>query len=204
MSKFLAALVVWLITFCSSAVADPAPALVAAARAQIGVTVLYDSGYKSLSYPNGDLPSERGVCTDVLIRALRTAHGFDLQRVVHEDMSRHFAHYPRIWGLEQADSNIDHRRVPNLQTFFKRKGWALPVTDRPSDYLPGDLVTSLIPPHLPHIMIVSDKKSPAGHPLVIHNIGAGTQEEDMLFAYRITGHYRMDLSSTPHRAATVR
>lgn len=189
------ALLAWLITTASTALADPAARVVAAARMQIGTTVRYDSSYQRLNYPNGDVPPDRGVCTDVLIRALRSAHGLDLQRLVHEDMSRHFNHYPQIWSLKRPDRNIDHRRVPNLQTFFKRQGWELPVTNHAADYQPGDIVTSRLPPQLPHIMIVSDRTSPAGHPLVIHNIGAGTQEEDALFVYPITGHYRMNLST---------
>jgi uncharacterized protein YijF (DUF1287 family) len=165
--------------------------VVMAARTQIGTTVTYDPGYRRLGFPNGDVPADRGVCTDVVIRALRSSLGLDLQMLVHEDMKQNFRHYPKIWGLKGTDTNIDHRRVPNLQTYFKRQGWALPVTRRAGDYKAGDLVTSLIPPHLPHIMIVSDKKSRDGRPLVIHNIGSGTREEDRLFEFEITGHYRI-------------
>lgn len=163
------------------------------ARRQIGVTVEYDSAYVRLAYPGGDVPVERGVCTDVVIRALRLLD-FDLQKEVHEDMKRNFAAYPKHWGLKRPDKNIDHRRVPNLQTFFKRRGWGLPVTENPADYKPGDLVTSLVGGSLPHIMIVSDRKSEDGTPLVIHNIGAGTDEEDSLFLFPLTGHYRPRLS----------
>ncbi|HEY0721889.1 MAG TPA: DUF1287 domain-containing protein [Gammaproteobacteria bacterium] len=195
MSKRLAILLLsWLVASVHAASAAPATPLVEAARAQIGVTIIYDASYKALSYPNGDVLPDRGVCTDVLIRALRTAYHFDLQQRLHEDMRVHFGDYPQAWGLKHADSNIDHRRVPNLQAFFRRKGWELPISDQPSGYLPGDIVTSLIPPHLPHIMIVSDRKSATGHPLVIHNIGAGTREEEMLFRYPITGHYRLKLA----------
>ncbi|MBK1834100.1 DUF1287 domain-containing protein [Roseibacillus ishigakijimensis] len=164
-------------------------AIVEGARARIGVTTRYVPDYVALSYPGGDVPEETGVCTDVVIRALR-ATGVDLQKLVHEDMAAHFSAYPRNWGLKRPDRNIDHRRVPNLQTYFERQGLALPVTQEPGDYLPGDLVTCLVNGRLPHIMVVSDKKSLRGIPLVIHNIGAGTREENRLFAFPLTGHYR--------------
>lgn len=170
--------------------AQVGPKLVTAARKQVGVTLLYDPAYVSLAYPGGDVPRERGVCTDVVIRALREGLSSDLQKLVHEDMKANFRAYPKIWGLSKTDKNIDHRRVPNLQAFFKRKGMSLPVTKEPGDYLPGDLVTCTVPPHLPHIMIVSDKKTSDGTPLVIHNIGNGAREEDVLFTYPLTGHYR--------------
>lgn len=184
-------LAVWVASGPALAASDTALHLVEAARAQIGATVHYDGSYRTLAYPGGDVPLERGVCTDVVIRALRTAYGMDLQQLVHEDMRRHFPLYPALWGLTRPDRNIDHRRVPNLQTFFRRQGWALPVSQRLAHYQPGDIVTSIIPPHLPHIMIVSDRKTVDGRPLVIHNIGAGTREEDLLFAYAISGHYRI-------------
>lgn len=184
--------VLLLLTLYSTlALSEPALKVVAAARDQIGTTLHYDGSYRTLSYPNGDVPADRGVCSDVVIRALRSAYEFDLQQQVHQDMSRHFPLYPPLWGLKRPDRNIDHRRVPNLQTFFKRKGWSLPVTTYAADYQPGDIVTTIVPPHLPHIMLVSDKKSLFGRPLVIHNIGAGTQEEDVLFDFKITGHYRL-------------
>lgn len=163
------------------------------ARCQIGVTVEYDSAYVGLAYPGGDVPEERGVCTDVVIRALRLLD-FDLQKEVHEDMKRNFAAYPKYWGLKRPDKNIDHRRVPNLQTFFKRRGWGLPVSRDAADYKPGDLVTCLVGDSLPHIMIVSDRRNEEGIPLVIHNIGVGTEEEDCLFTFPLTGHYRVRLS----------
>ena len=162
------------------------------ARRQVGVTVEYDGSYEQLSYPGGDVPIERGVCTDVVIRALRHLN-FDLQKEVHEDMKRNFSAYPKRWGLKRPDKNIDHRRVPNLQTFFKRRGWSLPVTQKAADYKPGDLVTCTVGGNLPHIMIVSDRKSEDGTPLIIHNIGAGTEEEDCLFTFPLTGHYRVKL-----------
>lgn len=175
------------------AVADEADAdkVVRAARAQIGVTLSYDGAYQSLDYPNGDVPIEVGVCTDVVIRALRSSLTIDLQKQVHQDMKANFSSYPKNWGLKRPDKNIDHRRVPNLKTYFKRMGYQLPVTKDPGDYQAGDLVTCTVPPHLPHIMIVSDKKSEDGTPWVIHNIGAGTQEENRLFEFKITGHYRL-------------
>ena len=165
--------------------------LVSAARKQIGVTVRYVSDYQRIAYPNGDVPREQGVCIDVVIRALRDARKIDLQKLVHEDMKANFAKYPQNWGLKKTDTNIDHRRVPNLQCYFKRKGYALKVTTKANDYRPGDFVTCTVAGRLPHIMLVSDRKSKNGTPLVIHNIGQGTQEDDSLFAYPITGHYRM-------------
>lgn len=191
------------------AAADRQPiAVVEAARSQIGKTVRYDPSYQSLAYPNGDVPVEGGVCTDVVIRALRASLAMDLQKLVHEDMKRHFGKYPQKWGLRGPDENIDHRRVPNLQTFFKRQGWALPVSDNPQGYLPGDLVTCIVPPHLPHIMIVSDRVSSAdpARRLIIHNIGAGAKEEDRLFEFKITGHYRLRMiktGKTAHDAGTA-
>jgi uncharacterized protein YijF (DUF1287 family) len=165
--------------------------LIAAAEEQIGVTVIYDPAYVSLKFPNGDPPRERGVCTDVLVRAYRDAFGFDLQSAVNADMKAHFAAYPTIWGLSRPDRNIDHRRVPNLQTYFKRQGAALAVTRDPADYLPGDIVSQMLPGNLPHIAIVSHRTSPDGErPMLIHNIGAGTRLEDRLFDFEITGHYR--------------
>lgn len=163
--------------------------LVAAARKQIGVTVRYDPAYVVLAYPNGDVPQERGVCTDVAIRAFR-AQGIDLQREVHEDMRANFARYPQKWGLRGPDRNIDHRRVPNLQTWFARQGWSLAPTREAANYRAGDLVTWRLPGNLPHIGIVSDRKSLFGTPLIVHNIGRGAREEDILFDYAITGHYR--------------
>ncbi len=153
-------------------------------------TRFYDPAYVRLAYPNGDVPIKRGVCTDVVIRALRAA-GTDLQKNVHEDMRRNFRAYPAKWGLKRPDPNIDHRRVPNLQTYFKRHGKALPVTDRVADYRPGDIVSWRLPNGLDHIGIVADGAVPGEvrHP-VIHNIGRGAAEEDVLFAWKITGHYR--------------
>ena len=144
-----------------------------------------------LGYPGGDVSIDRGVCTDVLIRALRSSAGIDLQQLVHEDMTANFSAYPKQWGLSKPDKNIDHRRVPNIQVYLKRHARYFAPTNSSADYKPGDIVTSMLPGNLPHIMIVSDKKSLTGVPLVIHNIGRGTQEEDALFSYPMTGHYRL-------------
>ncbi|TYC65068.1 DUF1287 domain-containing protein [Stappia sp. BW2] len=165
--------------------------LIAAAESQIGVTVIYDPAYVSLPFPDGDLPRERGVCTDVVVRAYRDAFGYDLQSAVNADMKSNFSSYPQIWGLKRPDKNIDHRRVPNLQAFFRRQGAALPITETAEDYAPGDIVSQMLPGNLPHIAIVSHRASRDGQrPMLVHNIGAGTQLEDRLFEFRITGHYR--------------
>lgn len=172
---------------------DWAARLVTAANEQIGVTVTYDPAYVKLNFPGGDPPRERGVCTDVVIRALRDAHGIDLQQLVNRDMKRAFSSYPTRWGLSRPDSNIDHRRVPNLRRFFERKGHSVAVTDKAADYRPGDLVTWKLPGNLDHIGIVTDHPNRDGsRPLVVHNIGAGTRLQDILFSFEITGHYRLD------------
>lgn len=166
--------------------------IVNAARKQVGVTVRYDPAYAALAYPGGDVPRDRGVCTDVLVRALRDGLKCDLQQLVHEDMRANFSKYPQLWGLTRADKNIDHRRVPNLRTYFQRRGFALPPPEpgKFTAFRPGDIVTCTVPPALPHVMIVSDKTTADGRPLVIHNIGSGAKEEDMLARFPITGHYR--------------
>lgn len=176
----------------AAAATTSTPPWVVSARKQVGVTLIYDPAYVRLPYPGGDVPQERGVCTDVVIRALRP-QGLDLQKAVHEDMRAHFSLYPKKWGLRAPDRNIDHRRVPNLQTWFARQGWSLRPTREASSYRPGDLVTWMLPGNLPHIGIVSDRKSSTGTPLIIHNIGRGTREENILFDYPITGHYRPKL-----------
>ena len=164
--------------------------LIAGAKAQVGVTIHYDGSYRQLHYPGGDIPRDRGVCTDVVIRAFRNA-GLDLQQLVHEDMQRNFAAYPQSWGLRKPDANIDHRRVPNLATFFTRKGKKLAVTRKGADYKPGDIVTWRLPFGLPHIGIVSDVRVPhTDRYEIVHNIGSGARNEDVLFAYELTGHYR--------------
>lgn len=185
---FLTIIIFTTFTFAHATAED----IVTAARNQIGVTRQYDGSYRKLDYPNGDFDRTIGVCTDVVIRALRDARAIDLQQLVHEDMKANFSKYPQHWGLKRPDKNIDHRRVPNLQCYFKRKGWSQPLTKEPKNYLPGDFVTVTVGGRLPHIMIVSDKMSANGIPLVIHNIGCGTQEEDDLFTYPLTGHYRIN------------
>jgi hypothetical protein len=161
--------------------------------AAIGLTkdkVTYDPSYFSISYPNGDIPSDKGVCTDVVVRAYRQL-GIDLQREVHEDMKADFGAYPKIWGLKKTDTNIDHRRVPNLMTFFLRQGAAFKVTDQGNDYQPGDVVTWNLAGGLTHIGIVVDKRSGDNQRrLIVHNIGRGQELSDCLFSYPITGHYR--------------
>lgn len=167
--------------------------LVAAARQQVGVTLSYDPAYRRLAYPGGDVPLATGVCTDVLIRALR-AQGVDLQVAVHQDMRQHFAAYPKAWGLKRPDRNIDHRRVPNLMTYFSRRGWAQPLGEQASGYQAGDVVTWDLGGGLLHIGIVSDRQTAEAVPLILHNIGRGTREENILFQYRIIGHYRLPRS----------
>ena len=181
-----------LLVLALSAVAEPIQVqrLVQDARSQVGVTLGYDPTYRHLSYPLGDVPLNTGVCTDVVIRALRQ-QGLDLQQAVHEDMRANFSAYPKNWGLKRPDRNIDHRRVPNLMTWFKRQGWSQRLSQDASSYRAGDIVTWDLGGGLTHIGIVSDRQASSGAPLVLHNIGRGTQEEDILFAFKITGHYRI-------------
>ena len=163
--------------------------LVRDARSQIGVTMSYDPAYRKIAFPMGDVPLSTGVCTDVVIRALR-GQGVDLQALVNKDMKAAWAAYPKIWGLKSTDKNIDHRRVPNLEVFFVQHGQSLSVTDKDS-FQVGDIVTWRLPNgNLPHIGIVSDKAAADGTPLIIHNIGRGTQEENILYAYPIHKHFR--------------
>jgi len=189
-----AALLLVAMSASATAPADPPrfPAnLLAAASAQIGVTLSYDPSYTRIAYPGGDVPIERGVCTDVVIRAYR-ALGIDLQKLVHEDMASHWSAYPKLWGLRAPDRNIDHRRVPNLATFFTRHGTSLRVSQSDASlYAAGDIVTWRLPSGVPHIGLVTDQRHD-GRPLIVHNIGAGTQIEDGLFAFTITGHYRYE------------
>jgi uncharacterized protein YijF (DUF1287 family) len=179
--------------------------LVAAAREQVGVTVHYDPEYRKLTYPGGDVPPERGVCTDVIVRALRSSRSIDLQRRVHEDMAANWDAYPHPWRwrLSKPDTNIDHRRVPNLMTWFKRAGYSRPLSRVAADYLPGDVVAWDLGRGILHIGIVSDLKA-GGVPLVVHNIGAGTREEDILFRYTIIGHYRLPTRQPPPVAGAAR
>jgi uncharacterized protein YijF (DUF1287 family) len=182
-------LVVLAIAVSSAAFAD-SPELVSAARLQTRSPAVYDGSYVRIAYPLGDVPHNRGVCTDVVIRAYR-AIGIDLQVLVHEDMRANFDRYPRLWGLTKPDTNIDHRRVPNLQRFFERADAEIESTGSPAAYLPGDLVTWMLPGNLPHIGIVSDRlEQGTNRPLMIHNIGAGPVEDDILLTHPITGHYR--------------
>lgn len=195
--RFLTLCSVVLLTYVLSALAQSearptlstGSALVVAARAQVGVTRRYDPAYVRMAYPGGDVAIDRGVCTDVVIRAFRKL-SIDQQRELHEDMRTHFSLYPQTWGLRGPDRNIDHRRVPNLRRWFERQGWQRPVSAMPAAYRAGDLVTWDLGGGVPHIGIVSDRKVAAARPLIIHNIGRGTQEEDILPSYRITGHYR--------------
>lgn len=153
-------------------------------------TFYYDPAYVRIDYPGGDVPLERGVCTDVIVRAFRKG-GVDLQKEVHEDMARAFGDYPTRWGMRRPDSNIDHRRVPNLRTYFERKGKSLPVSRDAADYLPGDLVTWDLGGGVDHIGMVTNVWSDAASRyLIVHNIGRGARLENVLFAWRVTGHYR--------------
>jgi uncharacterized protein YijF (DUF1287 family) len=157
---------------------------------QVGTTLYYDGRYRRIAFPGGDVPIERGVCADVIVRAYRHA-GIDLQLLVHQDMTRAFEEYPRRWGLSGPDPNIDHRRVLNLAVFLARHGRTLAVSPRPEDYRPGDIVTWRLPSGTPHIGLISDRAE-QGRPLVVHHLSAGVKVEDVLFSYVITGHYRYD------------
>ena len=165
-----------------------------AALSIIDPNVIYDPSYFGIKYPNGDIPKNKGVCTDVIIRAYRKL-GIDLQKEVHEDMKSHFSKYPNLkkWGMTKTDTNIDHRRVPNLEIFFERKGKKLPVSKNASDYKTGEIVTWLINNKLPHIGIVTNKKSADGkRNLIVHNVGNGQVLEDCLFKYKIVGHFKYE------------
>lgn len=152
--------------------------------------VTYDPAYFSIAYPNGDVPADKGVCTDVVIRAYRKLN-IDIQKEVHEDMVSNFSKYPKIWGLTRTDKNIDHRRVPNLMVFFKRFGTVLPITQKAMDYRPGAIVCWNLGGGTTHIGIVSKKRNLNGtRNLIIHNIGAGQVAQDCLFDFKIIGHYR--------------
>ena len=181
-----------LVLLCGSATAQPAFNIQLADSAVVLTRQLvqYDPSYFKLDYPNGDVPADKGVCTDVVIRAYRKM-GIDLQKEVHEDMQANFGKYPKNWGLSQPDKNIDHRRVPNLMTFFSRHGTVKDTLKDPKTYLPGDIVCWNLGGGITHIGIVSSKWSADGQRhLMVHNIGAGQVLEDCLFSYRIIGHYR--------------
>lgn len=168
----------------------PAKNLSTAALELTTQNVTYDPSYFSIDYPNGDVPANKGVCTDVIIRAYRKV-GIDLQKLVHEDMKANFSKYPKNWGLKSTDKNIDHRRVPNLMTFFSRNNANIQISQNPKDYLPGDVVSWSLGGGLTHIGIVVNKKSTDGNRyLIVHNIGGGQVLEDCLFSYKIIGHYR--------------
>lgn len=160
-----------------------------AAVSIVDPNVIYTPSYVSIKYPNGDVPAKTGVCTDVVIRSYRKL-GIDLQKEVHEDMAKNFSKYPTKWGLKKTDTNIDHRRVPNLEVFFTRKGQKLAVTQNSKDYKTGDIVTWMINGTLPHIGIVTNKKSIDGNLMIVHNVGAGQVLEDCLFNYEIVGHFK--------------
>ncbi|HEY6045892.1 MAG TPA: DUF1287 domain-containing protein [Pyrinomonadaceae bacterium] len=164
--------------------------LIDGAIEQVGVTTSYDPSYQKLQYPNGDVPMETGVCSDVIVRAFRKA-SIDLQQDVHEDMTGNFSSYPTKWGLTGTDANIDHRRVPNLQTFFARKGKQVATTGSADTFMPGDVVTWDLGGGVDHVgIVVNVWYKPSQRYLIVHNIGAGAQMEDVLFAWKLTGHYR--------------
>jgi uncharacterized protein len=190
--KFRLPLTLLFFTIFSTVVGQTTPKLLSNAALELtSQQVFYDPSYFSIPYPNGDVPGDRGVCTDVIIRAYRKV-GIDLQKKVHEDMKANFNLYPKNWGLKKPDTNIDHRRVPNLMVFFARHGESIPVTTRSGDYKPGDVVTWDLTNGVTHIGIVVDKKSTVDNSryLIVHNIGAGQELEDFLFKYTITGHFR--------------
>ena len=165
-------------------------AIIEGAIDQVGMTTGYDPSYQKLDYPNGDVPIETGVCSDVIVRAFRNG-GIDLQKEVHEDMKSNFSAYPTRWGLKGADTNIDHRRVPNLQTYFGRKGKSLSTNNDSENFLPGDVVTWDLGGGVDHVgIVVNVWYKPSQHYLIVHNIGGGTRMEDALFSWKITGHYR--------------
>jgi len=172
-------------------VSEPINKILLSAQEQTRVTKNYTQAYFTIPYPNGDLPIDTGACSDVVIRSFRAA-GIDLQKEVHEDMAANFAAYPKKWGLSAPDTNIDHRRVPNLQTFFTRKGKSIAITANPDDYLPGDIVSwDLDGKGMTHIGVVLNLwNERTKRYLIIHNIGGGTKAEDKLFDWKITGHFR--------------
>ena len=187
---FIAIFLILLLNFSCLAQTDFYSKLAQAAESLTRQRVVYDPSYYRISYPNGDVPEDRGVCTDVVIRSYRKLD-IDLQKEVHEDMKHYFHLYPKNWGLTSTDKNIDHRRVPNLMIFFKRHGVSKPLSLRNEDYIPGDIVCWNLHGGITHIGIVSGKKTPDGKRyLIIHNIGAGQVLEDCLFSYKIIGHYQ--------------
>lgn len=191
MTRILFTLIILLFSFSFGQTVTEKVTVADAAITLTKQEVSYDPSYFSIKYPNGDVPSGKGVCTDVIIRAYRKI-GFDLQKEVHEDMKANFSKYPKLWGLKSTDKNIDHRRVPNLMTYFKRNGAEKPITKNANDYLPGDVVAWNLGGAITHIGIVVNKKSSdLKRNLIIHNIGAGQVLEDCLFKFKIIGHYRL-------------
>ena len=184
------------VTLASKEPATYGERLAAAAEDRVGRGVVYDGSYQRIAYPMGDVAPNRGVCTDVVVRAYRTL-GVDLQELVHVDMKRSFAAYPKIWGLSRPDTNIDHRRVPNLETFLTRAGARLPLSDNPEDYLPGDIVSYRLPGGRPHIAIVARAQGRSGAPAIAHNIGWGPSIDDDLFSYDMIGHFRYQPGALP-------
>jgi uncharacterized protein YijF (DUF1287 family) len=181
-----------------SSVAKPLPPnaspqlkqFIEAAIEQSKVTTGYDPSYAKIDYPNGDVSSDTGVCSDVVVRAFRKA-GIDLQKEVHEDMTRAWSEYPKKWGARGTDTSIDHRRVLNLTNYFDRQGKSQPITTDRADYLPGDVVAWELSDGVEHIGILTNLSSEADqHYLIVHNIGAGARVEDVLLAWKIIGHYR--------------
>lgn len=190
MRKFFSIIIFLLFVFTANAQNQFAQKLSDAALSLTKDRVTYDPAYFSIKYPNGDVPADKGVCTDVVIRAYRKL-GIDLQKEVHEDMKKNFSKYPKNWGLKRADTNIDHRRVPNLRVFFAKFGQSMSIDTNPALYAPGDIVTWLLPGNLTHIGIVVNKKSADGKRyMIVHNIGGGQVIEDCLFRFTITGHYQ--------------
>ena len=178
------------LSYAAGDYATPVQRVIRDALEQTTYTLIYDPAYKKIAYPGGDVPLERGACTDVLIRAFRKA-GIDLQKEVHEDMSLKFNEYPKKWGLSNPDTNIDHRRVPNLMKYFERKDKEIPISNGASDYYPGDIVAWDLGGGLTHIGLVTDVKArESSNYLMVHNIGRGARIEDVLFSWQIIGHYR--------------
>ncbi|MCE3228161.1 MAG: hypothetical protein K0S32_2712 [Bacteroidetes bacterium] len=186
---------VFLLSFSLKQDQDFFKKFIAKAIDQTKQSVRYDPAYVQIKYPGGDVATNTGVCTDLVIRAYRGV-GIDLQKEVHEDMVKRFSDYPKLWKLKKPDTNIDHRRVPNLMTYFGHMGAKLKVSDKPEDYKPGDLVTwnlqnKNVVSGITHIGVIIDQKSADGKRcMVAHNIGGGNVIEDILFSYTIIGHYR--------------
>ncbi len=190
MKKYFSILIVMLFMVLTEAQSPFAQKLSNAALSLTKDKVTYDPSYFVIKYPNGDVPADKGVCTDVVIRAYRKL-GIDLQKEVHEDMAKNFSKYPKIWGLKSPDTNIDHRRVPNLQVFFAKLGKSKSTETKPELYIPGDIVTWILPGNLTHIGMVVNRKSADGKRYqIVHNIGKGQVVEDCLFKFKITGHYQ--------------